>query len=89
VKYRGHVNRALCGLRVDGEAVPARGARLTADGQDVGWITSAVRSPALGSVIALGYVRREHFTPGQAVSVETESGAFRAHIAELPIVRPA
>jgi folate-binding protein YgfZ len=90
VKYRGHVNRALSGLRIEGETVPPRGARITADGRDVGWITSAVRSPAAGSVVALGYVRRESFLPGQAVAVETAGGgALRGQVVELPIVTPA
>ncbi len=89
VKYRGHVNRALSGLRVDGAAIPARGARIAVDGKDVGWITSAVRSPALGSVVALGYVRREHLAPGEAVSVLAEDGARSARVAALPLVESA
>lgn len=89
VKYRGHVNRALSGLRVDGDALPARGARVSVDGKDVGWITSAVRSPVLGSIVALGYVRREHLTPGEAVSVDGEGGPVAARVAALPLVAPA
>jgi glycine cleavage system aminomethyltransferase T len=36
------------------------GARVLAAGTEVGKVTSAVRSIALGRPIALGYVRREH-----------------------------
>jgi folate-binding protein YgfZ len=88
VKYRGHVNRALSGLVLDGDGVPSRGARVVAEGKEIGRITSAVRSPALGRPIALGYVRREHFEPGSVVGVE-DGGAVRpARVAALPFVEP-
>jgi len=89
VKYRGHVNRALSGLVLEGERVPAPGARLSVDGKDVGRITSAARSPALGRPIALGYVRREHFAPGSAVTVDDDGGAISATVAALPFVEPS
>jgi folate-binding protein YgfZ len=86
VKYRGHVNRALSGLVIDGERVPAAGARVIAEDREVGRITSAVRSLALGRPIALGYVRREHFAPGSAVTIEDGDGAVAAHVVEPPFV---
>jgi glycine cleavage system T protein len=89
VKYRGHVNRALTGLVLEGAAVPAYGARVIADGKEIGRITSAVRSPALGRPIALGYVRREHFEPGTAVHVEVGGVPVPAHVAALPFIQPA
>ena len=89
VKYRGHVNRALSGLVIEGERVPEPGARVTAEGKDVGRITSAVRSLALGRPIALGYVRREHFAPGTMVTVVDGAGEQPARIADLPFVTPA
>jgi folate-binding protein YgfZ len=84
VKYRGHVNRALSGLVVEGDRVPAAGAAVVADGKEVGRITSAVRSLALGKPIALGYVRREHFAPGTAVTVQDGETTLPARIAALP-----
>ena len=48
VKYRGHVNRALSGLVLEGERVPGEGARVIGGRQEVGRVTSAVRSIALG-----------------------------------------
>ena len=86
VKYRGHVNRALSGLVLDGDRVPALPARVVADGKDVGRITSAARSIALDKPIALGYVRREHFAPGTDVAVEDDRGSIPARVAELPFV---
>ncbi|HEY7041954.1 MAG TPA: aminomethyltransferase family protein [Methylomirabilota bacterium] len=89
VKYRGHVNRALSGLVVDGDRVPEPGARLIAEGKEVGRVTSAVRSIALGRPIALGYVRREHFDPGSAVTVADAAGEQPARVAALPFVADA
>jgi aminomethyltransferase len=86
VKYRGHVNRALSGLVIEGERVPGEGAQVTVDGKEVGRVTSAVRSIALGRPIALGYVRREHFEPGTAVTVVDGAGEQPAHVAALPFV---
>ena len=88
VKYRGHVNRALCGVVLEGERVPPSGAKVVAAGNEVGRITSAVRSIALGAPIALGYLRREQFAPGTAVTVEDQDGPIPARVAELPFVTP-
>ena len=86
VKYRGHVNRALSGLVVEGDRVPEVGARVVADGADVGRVTSAARSIALGRPIALGYVRREHFAPGTVVTIADAAGDQPARVSELPFV---
>jgi len=89
VKYRGQVNRALSGLVLDGDRVPALGAKVVGDAGEIGWITSAVRSIALGRPIALGYIRREHFAPGTAVTVQDGDGSIPARVAELPFVKPS
>lgn len=56
--YRGHPNRGLRVLAIDGDDVPPYDAELALDGKPVGRVTSAVRDPA-GGVVALAYVRRE------------------------------
>ncbi len=86
VKYRGHVNRALSGLVIEGGRVPGQGAHITADGKEIGRVTSAVRSLALDRPIALGYVRREHFEPGTVVTVVDGAGEQPARVAALPFV---
>jgi folate-binding protein YgfZ len=88
VKYRGHVNRALSGLVVDGERVPDAGARVVAEDKEVGRVTSAVRSIALGRPIALAYVRREHFAPGTPLVVVDGVGEQTARVVGLPFVEP-
>lgn len=81
IRSRGHVNRKLTGLRLSGDALPPAGAKLTHNGKEVGWITTAVESPTLGGRIALGYVRREHLQPGTQLAVQ---GGAQAEVAELP-----
>jgi len=89
VKYRGHINRGLTGLVLDGDDLPAPGAAVVAEDKEVGRITSAVRSITLGKPIALGYVRREHFEPGATVAVKVGDARARAHVVALPFVAPA
>jgi folate-binding Fe-S cluster repair protein YgfZ len=55
--YRGHANRALRVLEIEGEEPPAYDAALLLGEKPVGRVTSAVRSN--GAVVALGYVRSE------------------------------
>ncbi len=55
--YRGHPNRGLRALLIDGAELPAYDAPLTWEGRDVGRVTSAVNVGE--SVHALAYVRRE------------------------------
>lgn len=64
VTARGHVNRKLVGLAIPGSDAAIAGSHLFAGERDVGWVTSAAWSWGLGSVVALAYVRREHFEPG-------------------------
>lgn len=86
VLHRGHgrVARKLVGLRVAADVAPARGDRISAGGRDVGFVTSAARSPAAGSIIALGYVHRDFIEPGTNVSIMAGGGPLSAVVAALP-----
>jgi tRNA-modifying protein YgfZ len=65
IRARGHVNRMLVRLTINGDHPPARGTALPG-----GAITSAAYSPALGKVVALGYVRAESARPGTEFLVD-------------------
>src|SRR5262249_53150362 len=69
IRDRGHVNRHLRGLVIDGDDVPAPGSEVVVDDTAIGAVTSATRSPGLGRPIALAMVRRQHAAPGTAVGV--------------------
>jgi folate-binding protein YgfZ len=58
IRSRGHVNRLLVRLAIEGAEVPASG------------VTSAAYSPALGKVIAFAYLRSEQARPGSKVLIE-------------------
>ena len=70
--YRGHANRALRLLELDGVELPAYDAELRYDGKVVGRVTSAARDG--DNVVALAYVRVE--VPQDAV-LELASAAAR------------
>lgn len=63
VRSRGQVHRLLSSLRIETTEPPVAGTELTAEGSKAGEITSAAFSPALGLVVALGYVRDEYARP--------------------------
>lgn len=88
IRDRGHgrVARRLVGLAVSGDVVPAAGDTLRAGGKDVGRVTSAVLSPALGQPIALGYVGREGAEPGTPVVVVHGDRELNADVRQLPFV---
>jgi folate-binding protein YgfZ len=85
VLHRGHgrVARKLVGITFErGATVPAPRAAVSAVSKDIGEITSAVDSPALGRPVALGYVHRDFLEPGTVVEV----AGVPAAVASLPFV---
>jgi tRNA-modifying protein YgfZ len=73
--YRGHANRALRVLAVDGDDLPARDEELSLGEKVVGRVTSAARSN--GRIVALAYVRAE--VPPDAVLAVGRSKARPLH----------
>ncbi len=47
IRSRGHVNKKLCGLFIDGQTPASAGDRLQKDGKEAGVVTSSVFSPRL------------------------------------------
>jgi aminomethyltransferase len=86
IRSRGHVNKRLCGLFIDGQAPASAGDRLQRDGKEAGAITSSVFSPRLDRPIALGYMNKDFWTPGTELSLVRAGGAVRAIVAALPFV---
>ncbi len=89
---QGRVARRLAGLTFERSAaadapLPAPGAAIFSGGERVGRVTSAVRSPAAGAVVALGYVRRE-LAEADGPRVDVALGAERAPavVTALPFV---
>jgi folate-binding protein YgfZ len=83
--YRGHANRGLRSILLDG-TLPEAGAAVQVEGRDVGRITSAVESPTIGRAVALAIVRRE-VDPGQRVGVVTAGGVLEGELSAVPAYR--
>jgi len=83
VRSRGHVNRVRVGVEFSGDVAPERGAKLSADGKEVGFVTRAAFSPALGHPIGMAYVRRDVSAPGSTL----EYSGGTARVIALPLVR--
>jgi folate-binding protein YgfZ len=74
VRARGHVNKKLVRLLLDGPA--GRGDKLVAAAAEVGEITSAVLSPESGKTAALAYVRTPHDAPGVTLELAANPGTL-------------
>jgi folate-binding protein YgfZ len=85
IRSRGHVNKKLCGLSIDGQSPANAGDAIQADGKDVGKITSSVFSPQHNRALALGYVAKEYWNPGTNLTVMSAGSAVRATVVALPI----
>ena len=84
IRSRGHVNKRLCGLLLDGEAAAEAGDGIQVDGKEIGRVTSSVVSPRLKRPIALGYVNKEFWAPGTALTINRAGAQIRAVVTTLP-----
>ena len=80
----GNVRRHLVGLTLKDATVPPRGAKLFSGDREVGWISSAICSPQLGQVIALGFPLRDFSQAGTALSIEIDGARHNAVVHALP-----
>jgi glycine cleavage system aminomethyltransferase T len=85
IRSRGHVNKNLTGLLIHSETPPPAGSKIFSTEKEIGTITSSVYSPALKSPIALGYVHRDHHSPGTQLLVRYDAEHLvNATVTELP-----
>lgn len=92
VLHRGHgrVAKRLVGIVADAGALPLeRGERLYDGEREVGILTSAVLSPALGRPIGLGYVHRDLAERGTVLQAGSPGRSRPVAVASLPFTRPA
>lgn len=87
IRSRGHVNKKLCGLVLDGQAPAGTGATILTDNKEVGKVTSSVFSPKLDRPVALGYIDKEHWNPGNVLSLGLSDSSVKAIVIPLPFVR--
>jgi len=82
----GSANKKLMGLRITGDEAVEAGDRIVRQGEALGQVTSACRSPALQRPIAMGYVKRGVYEPGTAVEILHGTARLTASVAARPIV---
>ena len=87
IRDRGHVNRHLLGLVLDGEAVPRHRDPVVAGEAEIGHVTTATWSFGLKRPIALAFVRRQHAAPGTPVTVRSGETNLTAKVSALPFTR--
>lgn len=84
----GNVRRRLVGLVFKESTVPPKGSKLFSGDREIGWISSAVRSPQVGQVIALGFPLRDFSKPGTEVTVDIVGKRLPATVQDLPLYTP-
>ena len=81
IRSRGSVHRKFTGFEIAG-SVPPPGARIQAQGREIGEVTSATSLPLQEGerTVALGYIQRELGAPGRTVEI----GGVPATVSDLP-----
>jgi len=87
----GSARRHLVGLTLEGNEVPVHGDPVFVDRRQVGVITSATRSPAIGRAIAMARVASEWSDTGTALEVGKLDGHKKrllATVCKVPFIDP-
>ena len=88
IKYRGHVAKKLTGVIFAQSVDVAAGAVInSADGKEVGRLTSVTYSPHLGRTIALAYLKFDYLAPDTKLKILFGEEELAAQVTELPFVR--
>ena len=82
----GSPSKKLMALLIEGGEVAEANDRIVRNHEEVGWVTSACRSPALQRPIAMGYVKRGAYEPGTAVDILRGKARLKATVAARPLV---
>ena len=88
---KAHPHRKLVGFEIEGGTVPSPGDCVRIGKAQVGEVTSAVKSPLLGKVIALGRVAVTHAEPGTELEIGQLDGQqkrLRATVTTFPHFDP-
>jgi aminomethyltransferase len=77
IRARGHVNRRLVRLAIEGDAEVPAGTKVIAGEKEAGEVTTSVYSPRTHHVAAMAYVRAEYLEPGTALAVAGRAATLR------------
>ena len=84
------VTRKLVGFTVNDRRVPRHGYPVcTADGQEIGVVTSGTMSPSLQIPIGMAYVPTDLSAPGSTIWVKAGSKLLEGTVTALPFIDPS
>lgn len=82
----GGISRKLVGFVVDGRLVARHGHEIYSNGNHIGHVTSGSMSPVLGKNIGLGYVSKEHASPGERIQVKIRNEYVNSEVVKIPFI---
>ena len=88
INSRGHVNKKLVGLTLEGDQAARQGDAIYGGQSQVGEVTSSIFSPILKCPLALGYVQREHIEQGTQATIHSNGKRIPAVVSRLPFYKP-
>jgi aminomethyltransferase len=65
----------------------SEGARIYANGSEIGKVTSGIPSPTLGKNVAMGYVKSGFHKKGTEIEVDVRSKMRKAVVTPMPFVK--
>jgi len=80
IKWRGHVNRHLVGIEIEGETVAYYQDKIYKGEKEIGFVTSSVYSFERNKIICMAYIRREFKDPGTEIEVLLDSRKIRGKV---------
>lgn len=80
IRDRGHITRRLSLLALDSPTPAPAGAAIHAGETDVGSVTSSAFVPTQERALALGYLHRDCWAPGTALTIECPTGPCPATV---------
>lgn len=85
IHSRGHVNRKLVGMLLEGDTPAQRDDPITVEEKEIGKVTSSVFSPARKRALALGYIQRDYMKPGTRVAIKHHGNVIPAEVFSLSV----
>mgnify|MGYP000050091635 CR=1 FL=1 len=80
-------SRRLVGIKPEGRAPARHGTAIrSADGEEIGAVTSGGFGPTVEGPVAMGYVAAGHEAPGTALGLVVRGKTLEAHVVKLPFV---